>query len=903
MTLTKGRTPTRLADPAEVARAYRLLVGDGNVTELRALEAQRQGDYRPGTLFGYFNDAEALAAAVGTIPTAKGIYIVPNAVNPALLARAANRIKQAGKGDSTPDGYIVRRRWLLIDADAERPSGISATDEEHAAALARIQDIVAYLRSLGWPPCIVADSGNGGHALYRIDLPADDGGIVLRCLQALAARFTDAAVKVDTSVDSPANLWKLYGTTAAKGDSIPSRPHRMARIIDAPQELQAVPSELLQALAAEAPMPAAAGPRTDHAGGGQVFDVAEFIRRHRLEVDGPEDWNGKQGPGRLWTFRTCPMCEHGGDGPYILQHAGGAVSAGCHHNSCKGKWTWQDLRQRLEPRDERPVDASGILGQGAGRRDSTPATAKPAAGPVPWPELERLTDGTLPTFPLQALPETLRGWVAAESHATQTPADLAGLLALAVCSSCIARHLDIEPQAGWREPVNLFVSVLLTPGNRKSAVFSDATAPLREAERALIEAARPAVAREQSERRQAQKRLDRCEKLAAEKGDTPAAAEAQELAERLALWPEPVLPRLIVDDVTGEKLGIILAEQGGRLASLSPEGGVFDVMAGRYSKNGAPEFDVYLKGHAGDELRTDRVSRKGVYIERPALTCGYAIQPQVIAGIAGDAAFRGRGLLGRFLYAAPRSWIGEREIRPRPVSQDVAEAYAAMVRGLATDPPQGTLTLEPDAAELFDRWQAEVEAMLADGGDLEAIRDWGGKLAGATARLAAVLHCAQHPDGAMRHGVDAATVAAAVAIGRYLIPHAEAVLTMMLASDAGPVDDARYVLGWIQRHGRRDFTKREAQQHGKRRFPKADGIDPALAELTRRGYIRPKPQDAGGPGRPPSPPYEVNMAVFDSENTETRSQYSQNPAPVGNSENIENTFEQSETTKRVRVTI
>ena len=82
-------------------------------------------------------------------------------------------------------------------------------------------------------------------------------------------------------------------------------------------------------------------------------------------------------------------------------------------------------------------------------------------------------------------------WVEAESHATQTPADLAALLALAVCSATIARRVVVEPRPGWREPVNLFVAVLLEPGNRKSAVFTDATRPLRELEAELIEAARP----------------------------------------------------------------------------------------------------------------------------------------------------------------------------------------------------------------------------------------------------------------------------------------------------------------------------------------------------------------------------------------------------------------------------
>ncbi len=94
---------------------------------------------------------------------------------------------------------------------------------------------------------------------------------------------------------------------------------------------------------------------------------------------------------------------------------------------------------------------------------------------------------------------------------------------------------------------------------------------------------------------------------------------------------------------------------------------------------------------------------------------------------------------------------------------------------------------------------------------------------------------------------------------------------MMQAQEGAGDDDARYVVRWIERHGRREFTKSEAQHQGKRRFPKADDIDAALAELTRRGYIRLVPAEPAGPGRPPSPKYKVNPAVFISKKYENRS--------------------------------
>ena len=475
-----------------------------------------------------------------------------------------------------------------------------------------------------------------------------------------------------------------------------------------------------------------------------------------------------------------------------------------------------------------------------------------------WPEIISLDAEPLPRFPTHALSNWIRSWVESEARATQTPADLAGMLALAVCSAAIARRVVIEPYPGWREPTNLWVAVLLEPGNRKSAVFADATAPLQELEAELIEASRPMVARAQSQRRRQELQLRRLEKLATEKGDLEAGHEADKLAEELAATPEPALPCLIVDDVTVEKLGVMLAEQSGRIASMSPEGGVFDLIAGYYS-NGMPQFTTYLKGHSGDRLTTDRVSRKRVVVERPALTCAYAIQPIVIKKMTENVVFRSRGLLSRFLYAAPESLIGWREIRPEPVSEEERNAYRWVVRALAEIEDGTVLYLTDEACERFCGWQKEAERMMREGNALEVIRDWGAKLAGATLRLAAVLHCV---DNGATGQVQQATIEAAIEIAKYLIPHAEAVLHMMQASEDTTKSDARYLLRWITRHGKREFTKSEAQQDGKRRFPDADDIDPALAELTRRGYIRPKPAVSSGPGRPPSPGYEVNPEIF-----------------------------------------
>lgn len=148
----------------EIRKALATLFPGGGVVELRALS-----DHSVHS--GYFDDFDALtekAANLDTLPEVAGVYITLNEVDPALLSRRANRVKMnlGRKDPTTSDTDVICRRWLPVDLDPVRPSGVSSTDEEHQAALVRAAEIAAYLgREQGWPAPLMADSGNGAHLL------------------------------------------------------------------------------------------------------------------------------------------------------------------------------------------------------------------------------------------------------------------------------------------------------------------------------------------------------------------------------------------------------------------------------------------------------------------------------------------------------------------------------------------------------------------------------------------------------------------------------------------------------------------------------------------------------------------------------------------------------------------
>jgi hypothetical protein len=228
---------TRPECEARVAAWLGHLLEPAQVTELRALKVRRRGE-RQHTVSGFFDYdhlEDMAAAALEVSPHARGVYFVLNPLKPDILARRCNRTDWAEEGELAADRDVARRRWLLIDADPVRDSGVSATAAEKGEALRVIRAVRDHLRGRGWPAPVLADSGNGYHLLYRLDLPADDGGLVKRILHALAARFDTPAVKVDQTVFNPARVCKLPGTWARKGDSTPDRPHRRSCLLEVPR--------------------------------------------------------------------------------------------------------------------------------------------------------------------------------------------------------------------------------------------------------------------------------------------------------------------------------------------------------------------------------------------------------------------------------------------------------------------------------------------------------------------------------------------------------------------------------------------------------------------------------------------------------------------------------------------
>lgn len=327
-------------NPSEIIKALQLFFKPGDVFEIRALGATTPGYRREHIEAGYFDygHIEEIPKALNNI-SARGVYFTPNPVNPALLARAANRMKPAGKDSSTTDSDIIRRRWFLIDCDPVRPAGISATDKEHEDAQYKAIEISDGLKSMGWPQPVFLDSGNGAQLMYRVDLPSDDNGLIQSCLKALSC-VSDDKVKIDQTVFNPARIWRLPGTKNRKGDEIDDRKYRMAAIIEAPENLEIVPESKLRELAGDTPQNTIPSPISS-----DTFNLDAWVAQYSPDAEGPESWKN----GRKWVLPVCPFNpKHTNRSAVITEQANGAIGFRCLHDSCIDN-DWKALRKLKEP--------------------------------------------------------------------------------------------------------------------------------------------------------------------------------------------------------------------------------------------------------------------------------------------------------------------------------------------------------------------------------------------------------------------------------------------------------------------------------------------------------------------------------------------------------------------------
>ena len=328
-------------DIDEIRRWHRVFKPNNELFEIRVLGNK--------TYSAYFYDVEDAIKALQPYDNYQ-IYFTVNKVKDACSGRTQFGVFERVDGSATSKNDIESRQWLPIDIDVERPSKISASEEEKEYAHKKAGEVFIFLRSVGFPEPIVCDSSSGYHIYYPIDISntSENETLIKSFYSVLSNFFTDDRVKIDVVVGDANRIMRLYGTWGRKGRNSEDRPHRLSKILSSPDITHRISREELSSFVESYKIKDEGNTnyRKQYNGTGEEFDLRKFIAEHGIEVAKELPYgNG----GTKFILKECPFDSgHKAPDSALFLSANGAIGFKCLHNSC-AHHDWHELRLKFDP--------------------------------------------------------------------------------------------------------------------------------------------------------------------------------------------------------------------------------------------------------------------------------------------------------------------------------------------------------------------------------------------------------------------------------------------------------------------------------------------------------------------------------------------------------------------------
>lgn len=320
------------------------------VTEVRLVKTPK------GTVSGLFTTDETGAEALVTELTELNLletatcYSTINKISDTYIDRyklvyGLNKLIPYST-KTVKDDDISTLSLIMFDLDVKsKPANSSSTDDEKAAAKARLDGILKHLGDEGFPePYYVTDSGNGYNFYYHIKFPNDTDHKILikRFNNVIAGKFSDDVIDVDRVIVNPSRVAKLPGTMSVKGENTPERPHRQSCIIttnsDQPPLTEAQIQAYIDKYSQQEDTPkAVAAPigTKKQSKKRRIIDVASYLDHYSISYRINQTILGGE-TATKYELECCPFNDH--DNSYcsaLIQFTDKSVVFKCFHNHCQ----------------------------------------------------------------------------------------------------------------------------------------------------------------------------------------------------------------------------------------------------------------------------------------------------------------------------------------------------------------------------------------------------------------------------------------------------------------------------------------------------------------------------------------------------------------------------------------
>lgn len=325
---------------SEVYKFWDIFKQNNQLVEIRLIAS----DGRTGS--GYFSDPQTMIDAVRPYAEDYSVYFTINSLQSDCSGKPQRDKIMLRAKNTTTDGEIIGRDWVLLDLDSRRVSGVNATEEQLGFAKKKANEVYKFLRDNGFNEPVVVCSGSGVHLYLRCALKnsEENNTLIKRFTQAMSMLFSDDKVDIDEKVFNCGRISRVPGYYNRKGNKIDKeRPQRLCEFVRVPTDIKVNEREYFEKIAAY--YPEDPKPSKENNYSVERFDLDAFIAKHNIEISKIEEVAG----GKKYILKHCVFNPaHAGKDAVIFQKDNGALSYVCLHNSCADK-DWRAFRTHFEP--------------------------------------------------------------------------------------------------------------------------------------------------------------------------------------------------------------------------------------------------------------------------------------------------------------------------------------------------------------------------------------------------------------------------------------------------------------------------------------------------------------------------------------------------------------------------
>ncbi len=351
-------------------------------------------------------------------------------------------------------------------------------------------------------------------------------------------------------------------------------------------------------------------------------------------------------------------------------------------------------------------------------------------------------------YPVDALGVVLSRAARAIHDRVQAPLAICGQSVLAAATLSVQAHADVVLPTCQAKPTSMYLVTVAATGERKSAVDTEALAPVREREaklRSMHEAEHLAYV------------------CAVEAWKAAHDAKVKELKKKdraaleaalRELGPEPkapLAPILTCPEPTYEGLCRLLG-------AGQPSIGIFAAEGGQFIGGHGMSDDAKLRTSAGmsacwdgEPIKRVRAQDGLLLLPGRRIAMHLMAQPDVAAAWLGDRLLLDQGLMSRVLVTAPTPASGTRLWRDPSIESsralegynsvlgDILQRQTRVALGARNELAPRQLPLSAAARSVWITFADHVETRLGNGGELDLVRGLANKLPEHAARIAGVL--------------------------------------------------------------------------------------------------------------------------------------------------------------------